>query len=221
MLRSRSLQCIFYMYEAESVKPSSQMWWWCVIVGVVFDYVAVQSKAAMLLSHLDRITSGGNTCSCVCRVQSRDGNLDLIKKMAEETEQWMFVASVWLHLWCVKGLLSPVLVCADAYLFVCSPTICLWVCEQWQFYVTNWQCMIAKHHVSILSALLWRWQLLPFLSHSCKVQVHATKKYWPFCPNAIRIDNQGIKWIRSWQGHLERVRDEYVRRTVMKSMARV
>lgn len=41
---------------------------WCVAVGVAFDYVAVQSKAVMLLSHLDRISLGrGNARSCVRR----------------------------------------------------------------------------------------------------------------------------------------------------------
>lgn len=41
---------------------------WCVTVGVAFDYVAVQSKAVMLLSHLDRISLGrGNARSCVRR----------------------------------------------------------------------------------------------------------------------------------------------------------
>lgn len=84
------------MHEAESGEPPEQKWW-CVTVGVVFDYVAVQSKAVMLLSHLDRISSGGNTCSCVCRVQSRHGNLDLIKETGKEKgekEKWVFAASV-------------------------------------------------------------------------------------------------------------------------------
>lgn len=38
----------------------------------------------MLLSYLDRTSSGGNTCPCVCRVQSRHGNLDLIKEMGKD-----------------------------------------------------------------------------------------------------------------------------------------
>lgn len=81
------------MHDAESGKPPKQRWW-CVTMGVVFDYVAVQSKAVMLLSHLDRISSGGNTCSCICRIQSRHGNLDLIKEMGkEEREKEMGVCS--------------------------------------------------------------------------------------------------------------------------------
>lgn len=70
------------MHEAESGKPPEQKR--CLTVGVVFDYVAIQSKAVMLLSHLDRISSGGNTCSCVCCVQTRHGNLNLIKEMGKE-----------------------------------------------------------------------------------------------------------------------------------------
>lgn len=77
---------MFYSWEAQSGKLLQQKCW-CVTVGVVFDYVAVQSKAVMLLSHLDRISSGGNTCSCVCRVQSRHGNLDLIKRIGEEERE--------------------------------------------------------------------------------------------------------------------------------------
>lgn len=46
------------------------------------------------------------------------------------------------------------------------------------------------------------------------------KKYWPFCQDGIRTDNQGIKWITGWQGRLERVRDGDVKVTVMKSMVR-
>lgn len=113
------------MHEAESGKPPEQKCW-CVVVGVVFDYVAVQSKAVMLLSHLDRISSGGNTCSCVCRVQSRHGNLDFIKEMGKEKRgKWVFGASARLHLWRIRALFHCVLVCADAYHFVCYLTICL------------------------------------------------------------------------------------------------
>lgn len=95
-------------------------------MGVVFDYVAVQSKAVMLLSYLDRISSGGNTCSCVCRVQSRHGNLDFIKEIGKEKREreMVLVASVGSRSWCVHALFFPVRVCADAYSFVCSRTTC-------------------------------------------------------------------------------------------------
>lgn len=73
------LYCTFYMCEAVSGKLPEQTCW-CVTVGVAFDYVAVESKAVMSLSHLDPISSGRNTCSRVCRIQSRHGNLDFIKE---------------------------------------------------------------------------------------------------------------------------------------------
>lgn len=82
----RRSYCIFYMHDAASGKPPEQKWW-CVTVGVVFDYVAVQSKAVMLLSHLDHISSGRNTCSCVCRIQSRHGNLDFIREQRERERE--------------------------------------------------------------------------------------------------------------------------------------
>lgn len=114
------------MHEAEGGKTPKQKWW-CVTVGVVFDYVAVQSKAVMLLSHLDRISSGGNTCSRVCRVQSRHGNLDLIKEIGKEKrEQEMGVRSNCRFAFGVRSLsVFPARVCADAYVFLRSPTICL------------------------------------------------------------------------------------------------
>lgn len=113
-----TLYFMLYMHEAENEKLPEQKCW-SATVGVVFDYVAVQSKAVMLLSHLDRISSGGNTCSCVCRVQSRHGNLDFIKEMGKEKgEKWVFVASVRLRLWCVHvRFFLPVLVRTDAYHF--------------------------------------------------------------------------------------------------------
>lgn len=48
--------------------PPPEQKCWCVTVGVAFDYVAVQSKAVMSLSHLDRISLGrGNARSSVPR----------------------------------------------------------------------------------------------------------------------------------------------------------
>lgn len=70
--------CVFYRHGKASGKPPDQTRW-CITVGVVSDYVAVQSQTVMSLSHLDRISSGRNTCLCVCRRQSRHGNFDFIK----------------------------------------------------------------------------------------------------------------------------------------------
>lgn len=79
---------LYVLHARNSAKPPEQQQW-CVAVGAVFDYVAVQSRAVMLLSHLDRISLGGNTCTCVCGVQSRHGNLDFIKeKGASESGVW-------------------------------------------------------------------------------------------------------------------------------------
>lgn len=78
-------RCVFYMHGDASGKPPDQTCW-CVTVGGVSDYVAVQSKAVMLLSHLDRISSGRNACLCVCRRQSRRGNFHFIKAKREKEE---------------------------------------------------------------------------------------------------------------------------------------
>lgn len=77
--------CVFYMHGEESGKPPDQTCW-CITVGVVSDDVAVQSKAVMSLSHLDRISLGRNACWCVWRRQSRHGNFDFIKADREGEE---------------------------------------------------------------------------------------------------------------------------------------
>lgn len=94
---------------------------WCITVGVVSDYAAVQSQTVMSLSHLDHISQGKNTCLCVCRRQSRHGNFDFIKanRVGEELGVWRKCTTV------------------------CSFTTCLWVCEVWKFNETNWWRMIA------------------------------------------------------------------------------
>lgn len=59
----------------------------------------------------------------------------------------------------------------------------------------------------------WLQRVLPFLlrgaASSCsskfrKKQKKTEKESWPFCPDAIRTDHQGIKWITGWQGRLGR-----------------
>lgn len=133
----RRSYCIFYMHDVASGKPPEQKWW-CVTVGVVFDYVAVQSKAVMLLSHLDHISSGRNTCSCVCRIQSRHGNLDFIREQRER-ERIGCLEQVYYCICGVFMLFFPLSLCVLMHtIVVCSLTICLWVCELWKFDETNW-----------------------------------------------------------------------------------
>lgn len=94
-------RCVFYMHGEASGKPPDQTCW-CVTAGVVSDYVAVQRKAVMLLSHLDRISPGRNACLCVCRRQSRHGNFDFIKanREGEESAVWRKCTTVFLACMC-------------------------------------------------------------------------------------------------------------------------
>lgn len=126
------------MHGEASGKPPDQTCW-CATVGVVSDYVAVQSKAVMLLSHLDRISPGGNACLCVCRRQSRHGNFDFIKadREGEELAVWRKCTTVFLACTCPPF----------PHPCWCSLTICLWVCELWKFNETNWWRRIAIRHV--------------------------------------------------------------------------
>lgn len=89
-------RCVFYMHGEASGKPDQTCW--CVTVGVVSDYVAVQSKAVMSLSHLDHISAGRNACLRVCRRQSRHGNFHFIKanKEGEEWAVWRKCTTVFL-----------------------------------------------------------------------------------------------------------------------------
>lgn len=90
--------CTVYIFFLHGKLPKLK--WWFGTLGAVFDYLAIQSKAVMLLSHLDRIPWGGNTCSCVCCIQSRHGNLDLIRETGKEQRgrEMGVCSSVWLHL---------------------------------------------------------------------------------------------------------------------------
>lgn len=105
--------CVFYMRGEASGKPPDQTCW-CLTVGVVSDYVAVQSKAVMLLSHLDRISPGRNACLCVCRRQSRHGNFDFIKadREGEELLVWRKCTTVFLACTCSPPHTPPFLACA-------------------------------------------------------------------------------------------------------------
>lgn len=114
------LYCTFYTREAASGKLPEQTCW-CVTVGVAFDYVAVQSKAVMSLSHLDPISSGRNTCSRVCRIQSRHGNLDFIKERREwergkELAVWSKCTTVFLVCSCSFFSLS---LCVLMHIILC------------------------------------------------------------------------------------------------------
>lgn len=73
-------RCVFHMHGEASGKPPDQMLCTVHTVGVVSDYVAIQRKTAMSLSHLDRISPRKDACLCVCRRQSRHGNFDFIKQ---------------------------------------------------------------------------------------------------------------------------------------------
>lgn len=161
------------MHAAEMREPREQKWW-C----VVFDYVAVQSKAVMLLSHLDRISSGGKLLfvrlpRTVTAWQPRSHQRDGQREKREPN------GCLWQVCGCVCGVLrlSPPCPCVCRCILVCVCSLLQYACES-----------VNSKNVMRPTGSLWlQYIVFPsfrhhfgddrsFISESVpKVQLHATK----------------------------------------------